>query len=115
MNVTGADDFETSLNSDKAYVKWYYTALNEQKTFVVSYVIENAVTNHLDISEFYWKLIGDEWTKGVGSVNAKVILPYDAPDDQIWAFGHGPLNGRINIVSNNSVYFNATNLPSETL
>jgi len=110
LNVTGADDFETSLNSDKAYVKWYYTALNEQKTFVVSYVIENAVTNHLDISEFYWKLIGNDWDKETKVISAKVFLPLNAPDDQIWAFGHGPLNGKVSIISNNEINFEASGL-----
>lgn len=97
---------------DKFYIKWYYQAQNQQKTFTLSYTINNAITNHADISEFYWQLIGDEWSKGTGLVNAEVFLAEEAPDSQIWAFGHGPSNGKINIVSSNQVNFSARNLPA---
>src|SRR3989339_1194062 len=105
--------FEKSLTSDKLYLKWYYKASDEIKTFILKYKIDNAITVHSDISEFYWQLIGDEWTKGTGSVTAKVILPYEANDNNIWAFGHGPLNGKIYIKSTKEVDFSVNNLPAK--
>ncbi len=57
------------------YIKWFYDAANTSKTFTIKYTIENAVLVHKDIAEFYWKLIGDEWDKGVSFVEAKIYLP----------------------------------------
>ncbi len=125
--------YTTNVTDDKFYVKWYYQALNESKTFTLKYKIQNAVTNHSDISEFYWQLIGDEWTKGTGNVKATVYLPNkltspsqtsgaEAPlvrsrlsepeaSDVLWGYGHGPLNGKVSIPNNIQVDFSAINLP----
>ncbi|WKZ25508.1 MAG: DUF2207 domain-containing protein [bacterium] len=115
LGVNGADSFNTEITDDKIYVKWFYSAFNETKTFTINYIIENAVTNHNNISEFYWQLIGSEWDKGVENVAAKVILHEEVEDNQIWAFGHGPLNGQINIASAKEVNFSANSLPSKKM
>ena len=99
---------------DRFYVKWFYSATNESKTFTLKYKIQNAVTNHKDIAEFYWQLVGDEWPKASSEVRARVFLPSEAPNDKIWAFGHGPSDGKINIVSSREVDFYATNLAPKT-
>lgn len=104
---------EIQNTPDKFYIKWHYTANNEIKTFLLNYKIENAVTNHNDISEFYWQLIGDGWDKGVGNVDTKIYISPPAPDNKIWAFGHGPLNGKIYIQSGSQVNFSAENLPAK--
>lgn len=106
--------FYVTDESDKVYIKWYYQAASENKTFTLKYVINNAITDQKDISEFYWQLIGNEWDKGVGSVTAKVFLPYPAVNNQIYAFGHGPLNGTMNIVSDREVDFAVSDLPPKT-
>lgn len=51
-------------------------------------------------------------------MTAEVYLPLPAPaspsqggpNDKIWAFGHGPLNGRVSIPTNQKVTFSADNL-----
>ncbi|OGC70653.1 hypothetical protein A2415_01715, partial [candidate division WWE3 bacterium RIFOXYC1_FULL_39_7] len=103
--------YTTNITDGKFYVKWYYQAVNESKTFILKYKIQNAITNHSDISEFYWKLIGDEWSKGTGDVTATVYLPSKLPSDRLWGFGHGPLNGKVSIPNNIQVDFSASNLP----
>ena len=105
-------NFNVSTSPGKFYTKWRYKALDERKIFTLKYRVQNAVTNHSDISEFYWRLIGDEWGKGVDTVSATVILAEEAPDDQIWAFGHGPTNGEIYIPTNKKVEFSIDGLPS---
>ena len=102
------------ITNEKFYVKWFYTALDEEKTFKLEYTIDNAVTNQVDISEFYWQLIGNEWSKPTEFVTTKVLLPSKVPSDQIWAFGHGPLNGRVEIMSQEEINFSASNLSSNT-
>ena len=104
--------YQLTISPDKLYIKWFYSVLNQDKIFTLRYRIVNAITNSKDISEFYWQLIGGEWQKGSREVTAQVFLPGQAPSDKIWAFGHGPLNGQIKIVSDREVDFSAQNLPS---
>jgi len=56
--------FTESVSANQWHLKWYYSANNETKTFNITYKIDNAITDHKDIREFYWKLVGDEWDKG---------------------------------------------------
>ncbi|PIY65598.1 hypothetical protein COY91_02320 [Candidatus Shapirobacteria bacterium CG_4_10_14_0_8_um_filter_39_15] len=104
--------YQTTITTDKFYVKIYYSAYNESKTFILKYKILNAITAQQDIGEFYWQLIGDQWAKSTGQVTAAVLLPEPAPNDQIWAYGHGPLNGQIKIATNQQINFTAANLPA---
>ncbi|MFC1625863.1 DUF2207 domain-containing protein, partial [Patescibacteria group bacterium] len=102
--------YELSQSEDKLYLRWYYSATDEEKIFTFKYHIQNAITSHKDTSEFYWQLIGDGWSKATEKVYAKIVLPISSPGDQIWAYGHGPLNGTINIVSDSEIDFQADNL-----
>ena len=52
-------------------------------------------------------------TKGVENVTAKVILYEDVKDNKIWGFGHGPLNGKVEIPTDKQVNFSASNLPAK--
>ena len=116
ITVTGdSDNFTTEIKNRQLYIKWFYRALDETKTFVLKYTVENAVTAHPDAAEFYWKLIGDKWDKGIKKVTAKVYLPVPAPDDQIWGFGHGVLSGRVTIPNSSEVDFAADNLPPKQM
>ncbi len=115
IKLIGADSFTTEVTEDKTYIKWFYNASNETNTFTLYYTILDAVTNHSDISEFYWQLIGDEWEKGVENVTAKVLLYEDAKDNIIYGFGHGPLNGVVSIPNSKEVNFSATDLPPKKM
>jgi uncharacterized membrane protein len=110
---TLAGNYSVTDEGDRVYIKWYYKAQDERKTFTLNYKIQNALINQKDITEFYWQLIGDKWTKGTGEVTAKITLPYPAPANQVWAYGHGPLNGKINITTNTEINFSATDLSPE--
>jgi len=89
--------YTLNITNEKFYVKWFYRAQDQKKTFKLKYTIDNAVANHSDISEFYWQLVGDKWTKSTSLVTSQVFLPYEVPADQIWGYGHGPLNGKVSI------------------
>ena len=60
ISLDGGDLIQ-DISTDRVYLKWYYEAYSENKTFTLKYRIDHAVTNQKDISEYYWQLIGDEW------------------------------------------------------
>lgn len=100
FSITASDGSPVTVDyglqsDDRFEVKWSYSAMNEQKTFIITYTIQNAVTKHQDIAEFYWKVIGEDWDIGHNNVNVKVVLPQSVHSaDEVLVYGHGPLNGQ---------------------
>jgi len=67
-------------DSDKSlYLRWGYSAEDEQKTFLIDYTVEGAVTRYGDVAEFYWKVIEDEH-EPIDRVAIRLILPGPSPD-----------------------------------
>ncbi|UNC93448.1 DUF2207 domain-containing protein [Candidatus Contubernalis alkaliaceticus] len=97
---------------DKMVVKWFYQAVNEQKTFTLGYDAHHVVLVHEDIVDFYYKFVGDYWEIPSGKVRVAVILPEGIPAEEVKAWGHGPLQGEVTI-SGNNVFFEVDNLPGD--
>ena len=91
--------------------KWNYSAINEQRTFVFSYTLENAIGGGTDFSELYWQVIGDSWDKRIGQAEFIINFPENIPRDQVYVFAHGPINGKFDFISDNSVQFSVSDIP----
>jgi len=87
--------FEISQNSDEFYVKWYYVARNERRTFTLRYRISDAMTRYSDISELYFKFVGTYSKRAIGLVDVWLQLPQAADTSTVRAWAHGPLNGQL--------------------
>ena len=67
-------------NTDRSlYLRWGYSAEDEQRTFLIDYTVEGAVRRYEDVAEFYWKIVEDQH-EPVGRVAVRVILPGRSPD-----------------------------------
>jgi uncharacterized membrane protein len=67
-------------NSDRSlYLRWGYSAEDEQRTFLIDYTVEGAVKRFEDVAEFYWKVIEDQH-EPIGRNVVQVILPGRSPD-----------------------------------
>lgn len=55
---------EVSSSARGETIKWYYSAANTTKRFLVRYHIEGAVQRYGDAAQFYWKAIEDERALG---------------------------------------------------
>ena len=67
-------------SSDKSlYIRWGYSAEDEEKTFVLDYTVKGAVKRHADVAEFYWKVIEDEHAR-VRTARTTVTLPAPSPE-----------------------------------
>ncbi len=98
---------------DKIYIDWSFEAENENRTFILSYRIKNAVKIHNDIAELYYIFSGDEWDKPISYFRGELSFSED-PKNEIKAWGHGPLNGTVSIKENNTVIWEINNIPSRT-
>lgn len=83
------------------YVKWFYRAKNESRTFVLKYLVTDAITVYADIAELYYKFIGENNQKDVGFVNVNVELPQYASQDSVRIWLHAPLHGLIKFSDGN--------------
>lgn len=100
---------------NQMYIDWSFEAADEVRTFVVSYTVHNAVLAHDDVAEFYYQFVGSEWEKGVKEAEVILRLPPGAAQDEIRAWGHGPLHGVVEIVDEQTVRWTVERLPAETM
>ena len=77
------------------YIKWYYSADNQTRTFKVSYTITDAVTVYADVAEFYYKFADKDRPKQIDSMDVRLYLPRPADEKSVKIWAHGPLNGQI--------------------
>ena len=87
--------YELYQNSEEFYVKWYYNAKNERRTFTLRYRITDAVTVYRDVAELNFKFVGAYANKSIGSVDVWVKLPQVADTAFVRAWAHGPLHGQL--------------------
>lgn len=83
----------------------------ENHQYKISYKVNNAIKNYNDCSEFYWQFIGT--SNGIAAYNfhgsIKLPTPVSSKDNlKVW--GHGPLNGNIEIVDNSTIHFEVSKL-----
>lgn len=103
---------------DNLLIDWSIDALDEARTFTVSYRVIDAVKIHKDTAEFYRKFIGEASQQPIQQVNVKLKLPpggekyEEGKDIRIW--GHGPLNGSVEFTGPGEVSWKVTRLSPET-
>jgi len=70
---------ELSSTARSLYLRWGYSAEDEQRTFLLDYTIDGVVKRYEDVAEFYWKVIEDGHER-IGRVTIRVILPIPSPN-----------------------------------
>lgn len=88
----------------------------ETRTYQISYTITDVVKTYQDCSEFYWQFIGDINNIPADKVEGRVKVPsgITAKEDlKVWA--HGPLNGNVEVIDNQTVVFEVKDLDIKTM
>lgn len=81
------------------------------KRYEFSYTITDVVTDYKDCQEFYWKLLDESNQIPVNKVTGTIKMPDKIKNiENLKAWGHGPLNGNIEINSNNIIKFTVDKL-----
>ncbi len=101
--------------ADRIYIDWSFLAQDEERTFDVSYKIDNGILVHEDFAELYHKFIGEGWEKGVDHVLVNLYLPGPTDMTDLRAWGHGPLHGHVTIVDEEHVQWEISPLPPLTM
>lgn len=97
-------------------IKLYYPLRNEREYFVVRYILPQGVTVYKDTAQFNRKMVGENWEKSIRNVQVIIELPEEISKEKIYAFGHGPLTGNVEILNGREIKYTLENYyPGEFL
>ncbi len=77
-----------------------YNPSSNKQIFYIEYTIKDVIVIHNDIAEFAYNVLGDGYTENIDDYEVKVTLPEEDSDYRVWL--HGPLNGNISRVNDNT-------------
>ncbi len=106
--------FTLSDTGHSIRIDFYFSALNETRTFTIRYEVKDVVNVYQDYGEFYWKLQGDGWDFGVKEFSAVVQWKDPVPMDDYFIWAHGPLWGNFNKSDKTSAFLHVEDLPANT-
>lgn len=112
-HVTTDCFYALDINSQEFEVAWGTGMENKMgiKRYEFSYTITDVITDYKDCQEFYWKLLDESNGIPVKKVTGTIRMPSKVSDiDNLKAWGHGPLNGNIEINSKNRIKFTVDRL-----
>ncbi len=109
-------NFTVSEDDGLYKIKLYYPLRNEREYFAVRYILPQGVTVYKDTAQFNRKMVGENWEKNIRNVQVTVELPEEISKEKIYAFGHGPLTGNIEILNGREIKYTLENYyPGEFL
>ena len=99
-----------------AYDKFQHTlyafvdAMPERVMLEVVYRVEDAIEAFDDAADFQWLYVPQDYDVALADVRAEVVLPVAADDsvkvmENVYAWGHGPADGEVDIRSDGTVVF----------
>lgn len=100
----------TVTEDDELYkVKLYYPLRNTEKYFAFRYTLPQGVSVYKDTAQFNRKMVGRNWQNSIRNVEVTVQLPKETDKENIYAFGHGPLTGNIEILNGREIKYTLKN------
>ena len=109
-------NFTVSEDDGLYEIKLYYPLRNEREYFAVRYILPQGVTVYKDTAQFNRKMVGENWEKSIRNVQVIVELPEEISKEKIYAFGHGPLTGNVEILNGKEIKYTLENYyPGEFL
>ncbi|MBI5229306.1 DUF2207 domain-containing protein [Candidatus Micrarchaeota archaeon] len=107
-----AEDLQVYEDVGFKRVKWFYSAYNERKTFLLTYVLKKAIVSYEDAYEFYWKAWGNQWDARAESLDARVTFPKKLySGSRVWL--HPLLDARYEL-EGDVLTIHANNIPPKT-
>ncbi len=107
--------FEQSGEGTQIQYKVYDKINGETKVFKFTYEWKNVVQVYKDTAELYWKFFDRSNPSTLGTVRIHLELPGGVKQNEMLAFGHGPLAGRVDIVGDGAVEYRVSPLPAKQL
>ena len=115
----GTDDapgtYRLESSDEEMHVRWHYAAEDETRSFRLRYRISDAVDLHADVAEIHYQFVGVINPQAIGRVTVELELPRAAAFDEVRAWAHGPLNGRVELQDSGRLSFDIAPLPAREM
>ena len=109
-----AGTYFIQTKKNQIYVDWSFEATDETRVFQLSYTLDNVILKHDDVAEFYYQFVGKEWEEPRDHVRIVLTLPSGAKQEEVGAWGYGPLHGQVQIISPTEIEWEVNGLPART-
>lgn len=83
---------------------------SKKEAFYIKYVLKNMAVSHEDVGELFWNVLGDQLSESIGTLKVTIEFPNNQNELRVWA--HGPLNGVIKKIDQNTLYAEVKNVRS---
>lgn len=109
--------FYSLINKDgKFEIAWGVDIQDDTKTYEIEYKVVDSIHKYNDCSELYWQFISEESEIPADNITGTIKLPKAVEKKEnlkVWA--HGPLNGNIQIYSNDIIKFEVEKFRTNTM
>lgn len=114
LEISLGEDGKYNLNSIAGgkQVKIYTPSSNETKNVKITYILHDVVLKYSDVAELHWDFIGSGWESSINNVSISITVP--GKSDSLRAWGHGPLNGIVELQNNDTVTLSAKDVDANT-
>ncbi|MBO5478404.1 MAG: DUF2207 domain-containing protein [Clostridia bacterium] len=112
-HVTTDCYYALNLSKYKFEIAWGTGMENTRgrRIYEIKYKVTDVITQYKDCQELYWMFLDTVNEIPVKNVNMKITLPNEVEDiENLKVWGHGPLNGKIEKISKNTVAVSLKNL-----
>ena len=111
------DCYYALKNSDGVFeIAWGVGLENSsaQKTYQISYKVNDAIAKYNDYAELYWQFIGEDFEIDADKITGTIYLPFNVTNkEDIRVWGHTrDLNGEIYVTDLNKIEFTVNNYSS---
>lgn len=107
--------YQLFQEGDNITLKIFKNTTNGGRVFRIEYIVKGAAKRYIDTGELYWKFMGTETGVEIGRFDVTVNVPDDSfKQGDIRAWGHGPLEGSLDVFGNSAV-FTVDSLPPNTM
>lgn len=89
-----------------------YLPSSYNKAFYLKYKISNLAIKHNDVAELGWNIFNKNFIDDIDNLEVIVNVPNNKDEIRVW--GHGPLNGKTEIINKNKVKLTISNLRANT-
>lgn len=104
--------YEEMGNHSSQYRYRIYNSSNNQLAFYLEYQLRNMAILHDDIAELGWNIFSDKLVEDVEEFELLIHLPGNKKELRAWA--HGPLNGNIEVIDQETVKVTISDLAKQT-
>lgn len=115
--VRGADSLQLKYslihNENVQRLKWYYSASDENRSFIIKYFVNYSIVSYEDAFDFQWRAWGSEWDAPVKNLTAFMVFPLKPySGSRVWI--HSPITSANYSFKNETLALAAWNIPART-